>query len=271
MHSGKRDQAKAAEASARRMREHQKRSGGDRSAFEGLNKKSLHDWALSPKQAIALQKELATLVELSDRFPPGGRRALKHIAGLDVAFEDGGKVTRGAVVVLRMKDLVTVASAVARRPTVFPYIPGLLSFREVPVLLDALAMLDIAPDILMCDGHGIAHPRRFGIACHLGLLTDLPAIGVGKSRLTGSHEEPGPEKGDWTPLVAKPKGGAPKGGGRATRLGNVLRTRAGVKPVYVSTGHRVSLKTALTLTLRCTTGYRLPEPVRLADKLSKAR
>ena len=263
------------------MREHQKRSGGDRPAFEGLNKKSLHDWALSPKQAIALQKELATLVELSDRFPPGGRRALKHIAGLDVAFEDGGKVTRGAVVVLRMKDLVPIASAVARRPTVFPYIPGLLSFREVPVLLDALAMLDIAPDILMCDGHGIAHPRRFGIACHLGLLTDLPAIGVGKSRLTGSHEEPGPEKGDWTPLVANPKGsapkggapkgGAPKGGGRATRLGNVLRTRAGVKPVYVSTGHRVSLTTALALTLRCTTRYRLPEPVRLADKLSKAR
>ena len=199
------------------MREHQKRSGGDRPAFEGLNKKSLHDWALSPKQAIALQKELATLVELSDRFPPGGRRVLKHIAGLDVAFEDGGKVTRGAVVVLRMKDRVPIASAVARRPTVFPYIPGLLSFHEVPVLLDALAMLGIAPDILMCDGHGIAHPRRFGSACHLGLLTDLPAIGVGKSRLTGSHEEPGPEKGDWIPLVANPKGSAPKGGGRAAR------------------------------------------------------
>lgn len=208
---------------------------------------------------------------MSDRFSPGGRRTLKYIAGLDVAFEDGGKITRGAVVVLRLKDLVPVASALARRPTVFPYIPGLLSFREVPVLLDALAMLDIAPDILMCDGHGIAHPRRFGIACHLGLLTDLPAIGVGKSRLTGSHEEPGPDKGDWTPLVAKPKGGASKGGERATRLGNVLRTRSGVKPVYVSTGHRVNLSTALAITLRCTTRYRLPEPVRLADKLSKAR
>jgi deoxyribonuclease V len=224
-----------------------------------------HDWTLTPTRAIALQKELAALVERRDRLAPGGRRALKHIAGLDVAFEDGGKVTRGAAVVLRLTDLAPVASAVARRPTGFPYIPGLLSFREVPVLLDALAMLDIRPDILMCDGHGLAHPRRLGIACHLGLLTGLPAIGVAKSRLCGSHEEPGSEKGDWTPLTD-----TPKGGGRRTRLGAVLRTRAGVKPVYVSTGHRVSLRTALALTLRCATRYRLPEPVRLADKLSKA-
>ena len=229
-----------------------------------------HAWNLSPAQAIALQKELAANVERRDRLPKGGRRALKHIAGLDVAFEDGGKITRGAAVVLRMSDLEPVAGAVARRPTVFPYIPGLLSFREAPVLLDALAMLEIAPDILMCDGHGLAHPRRLGIACHLGLLTDLPAIGVAKSRLIGSHEEPGPEKGAWTPLVARPKGGAPEGGGRAMRIGAVLRTRAGVKPVFVSLGHRLSLKTALALTLRCTTRYRLPEPVRLADKLSKA-
>ena len=245
-------------------------SGGDRPAFEGQNKESLHDWDLSPKQAISLQKELAAKVERRNRLPKGGRRALKYIAGLDVAFEDRGKVTRGAAVVLRLSDLAPVASAVARRPTSFPYIPGLLSFREVPVLLDALAMLDVAPDILMCDGHGLAHPRRFGIACHLGLLTDLPAIGVGKSRLTGRHDEPGPEKGDWTPLVAAPKAGAPKGGGKSERLGAVLRTRSGVKPVYVSTGHRVSLKTALALTLRCALCHRLPEPVRLADKLSKA-
>ena len=225
-----------------------------------------HDWDLTPKQAIALQKELAAKVEQRDRLPPGGRRALKHIAGLDVAFEDGGKVTRGAVVVLRMADLETVAEAVARRPTSLPYIPGLLSFREVPVLLDALALLDMSPDILMCDGHGLAHPRRFGIACHLGLLTGLPAIGVAKSRLCGRHDEPGPEKGDWAALVD-----TPKGGGRAERIGTVLRTRAGVKPVYVSTGHRVSLKTALALTRRCSGRYRLPEPVRLADKLSKAK
>ncbi len=226
-----------------------------------------HDWNLSPKQAIALQKELATGVERRDRLAPGGRRALKYIAGLDVAFEDGGKVTRGAAVVLRLADLAPLASAVARRPTSFPYIPGLLSFREVPVLLDALAMLDVAPDILMCDGHGFAHPRRLGIACHIGLLTDLPAIGVVKSRLTGRHEEPGFEKGAWAPLVDMAK----QSRRRQTRIGAVLRSRAGVRPVYVSAGHRVSLKTALALTLHCATRYRLPEPVRLADKLSKAR
>ena len=117
----------------------------------------------------------------------------------------------------------------------------------------------------MCDGQGLAHPRRFGIACHLGLLTGLPAIGVAKSRLAGSHEEPGHEKGDWASLADIAKGGAP-----AEQIGAVLRTRVGVKPVYVSTGHRVSLKTALALTLSCTGRYRLPEPVRLADKLSKA-
>ncbi|MEC9453824.1 MAG: deoxyribonuclease V [Pseudomonadota bacterium] len=236
----------------------------DRPASEGPNKVSFHDWDLPPKQAIALQKELAAKVERHDRLPTGGRRGLKHIAGLDVAFEDGGKITRGAAVVLRLADLEPVASAIARRPTSFPYIPGLLSFREVPVLLDALAMLDITPDILMCDGHGIAHPRRFGIACHLGLLPDMPVIGVAKSRLTGSHDEPGLEKGDRAPLVA-----TAKSGGREERLGAVLRTRSGVKPVYVSTGHRVGLKTALALTMRCATRYRLPEPVRLADKLSK--
>lgn len=140
---------------------------------------------------------------MRDRVPSGGRRTLKHIAGLDVAFEDGGKIARGAVVVLRMKDLAPVASAVARCPIVFPYIPGLLSFREVPVLMGALAMLANAPDILMSDGHGIVHPWRFGIACHPGLLTDLPAIGIGKSRPTGGHGEPGPDKGDWTPLVTR--------------------------------------------------------------------
>ena len=241
--------------------------GRARPASEGKNKEIniSHDWDLSPKQAIALQKELAAKVERRDRLPSGGQDALKHIAGLDVAFEDGGEITRGAVVVLRLADLEPAASAVARRPTGFPYIPGLLSFREVPVLLDALAMIDTQPDILMCDGQGLAHPRRFGIACHIGLLTNLPAIGIGKSRLTGSHAEPGPEKGDWTPLMD-----IPKGGGEGERIGAVLRTRAGVKPVYVSTGHRVGLKTALALTLACTSRYRLPEPVRLADKLSKA-
>ncbi len=193
--------------------------------------------------------------------PPGGQRTLKLIAGLDVAFENGGKITRGAVVVLRMKGPVPVASAAARRPVVFPYIPGLLSFREVPVLMDAFVMLANALDILMCEGHGIAHLRRFGITCHLGRLTDLSAISVGKPYLTGSHGEPGPNKGDWTALVTPPKEG-----GRETRLGSVLRTRSGVKPIYLSTGNWVSLTTVLELTPRCTTRHRVPGSVRLADK-----
>jgi deoxyribonuclease V len=195
-------------------------------------------------------------------LPPGGWRKLKTVAGLDVAFEDGGKVTRGAVVVLRLATLEPVAEAVARRPTEFPYIPGLLSFREVPVLLAALAELRASPDLLMCDGHGLAHPRRLGIACHIGLATGLPAIGVAKSRLTGRHDAPGASKGAWTPLCDETSG---------DRLGAVLRTRDNVKPVYVSTGHRVGLRTALAVALHCATRYRLPEPVRLADKLSKAR
>ncbi len=226
-----------------------------------MKRESIQDWDISPKQAIALQKDLAGQVERRDRLPAGGWRKLETIAGLDVAFEDRGKVTRGAVVVLRLDTLEPVAEAVARQPTRFPYIPGLLSFREVPVLLDALAMLPAQPDILMCDGHGLAHPRRFGIACHLGLLTGLPAIGVGKSRLVGRHDEPGAEKGDWVPLIDDAKN---------ERLGAVLRTRAKVKPVYVSTGHWVSLRTALAVALHCAVKYRLPEPVRLADKLSKA-
>ncbi|MBR46326.1 MAG: deoxyribonuclease V [Rhodospirillaceae bacterium] len=220
-----------------------------------------HDWNISPKEAIALQKDLAGRVERRDRLPAGGWRGLETVAGLDVAFESGGKVTRGAVVALRLHTLEPVAEAVARQPTECPYISGLLSFREVPVLLDALAMLPAAPDILMCDGNGLAHLRRFGIACHLGLVTGLPAIGVGKSRLVGVHDEPVVEKGDWTPLLDETRG---------ERLGAVLRTRAKVKPVYVSTGHRVSLRTALAVALHCAVKYRLPEPVRLADKLSKA-
>ena len=223
-----------------------------------------HRWDLSAAAAIALQKSLAGQVERADRLGPGGRRAIRYVAGVDVAFEEGGAITRAAVVVLRRADLVTVESAVVRRPTRFPYVPGLLSFREVPAILAALAALSQRPDLLLCDGQGLAHPRRFGLACHLGLLADLPAIGVAKSRLIGAHAEPGPAKGDWVPLMAPGKTG-----GRAERIGAVLRSRAGVKPLYVSIGHRVSLRTALAFTLRGTTRYRLPEAIRRADKLSK--
>ena len=224
----------------------------------------LHAWDLSPKDAIALQKALAGAVVRSDRFGPGGRRTIRRVAGVDAAFADGGRVIRAAAVMLDYPGLVQAGEALIERPTAFPYVPGLLSFREVPALLEALRQLPTMPDLVLCDGHGYAHPRRFGLACHLGLWLDIPAIGVAKSRLTGSHDEPGPARGDVAWLLADK--GAPPG----ERIGAVLRTRERVKPVYVSAGHRVSLRTAVALTLGCATRFRLPEPTRLADKLSKA-
>ena len=224
----------------------------------------LHEWDLSPAQAIALQRALAGAVLRADRFGPGGRRAIRRVAGVDAAFADGGRVIRAAAVMLEYPGLVLTDQVLVERPTTFPYVPGLLSFREVPALLEALGQLPAAPDLILCDGHGYAHPRRFGLACHLGLWLDTPTIGVAKSRLTGAHDEPGPAKGDVAWLLAG-KGERPR-----ERLGAVLRTRERVKPVFVSAGHRISLRTALALTLACATRYRLPEPTRLADKLSKA-
>ncbi len=222
----------------------------------------LHAWDLSPKEAVALQKRLARHIRRSNRLP-GGRAGIRRIGGVDVAFAENGRVTRAAAVLLAWPGLALVEQAVAERPTSFPYVPGLLSFREVPALLDALGRLRHQPDVVLCDGHGYAHPRRFGLACHLGLWLDIPTFGVAKSRLTGFHEEPGTAKGETAWLLAKD---GPRVG---ERLGAVLRTRAGVKPVYVSVGHHIALRTAVALTLACTTRYRLPEPVRLADRLSK--
>ena len=224
----------------------------------------LHAWDLLPKDAISLQKALAGAVVRSDRFGPGGRRAVRHVAGVDAAFADDGRIIRAAAVLLDYPGLDVTEQILIERPTTFPYVPGLLSFREVPALLEALWQLPAAPDLILCDGHGYAHPRRFGLACHLGLWLDTPTIGVAKSRLTGSHEEPGVATGDVSWLLAD------KGLRPGEQIGAVLRTRERVRPVYVSAGHRVSLRAAVALTLGCTTRYRLPEPTRLADKLSKA-
>jgi deoxyribonuclease V len=212
-----------------------------------------HPWNLTPSEAIALQRGLAARVETGDRLA----NEIHTVAGVDVGFEEGGRITRAAVAVLGFPDLEPLHSAIARRPTEFPYVPGLLSFRELPALLEALRQLPELPDVILCDGQGRAHPRRFGFACHLGVLLDRPTLGVAKTRLIGSHAEPGPEKGDWTPLLD---------GGEV--IGAVLRTRPGVKPLYVSGGHRVSLETAIALTLACTRRYRLPETTRAAHKLA---
>lgn len=212
----------------------------------------MHNWDLTPQQAIALQQELRLRVVTQDKYGP-----IRTIAGVDVGFEEQGSITRAAVAVLAFPSLEVVASAIARQPTRLPYIPGLLSFREVPAVLEALQGLEQQPDMLFCDGQGYAHPRRFGIACHLGLLADIPSIGIGKRRLVGTHQEVGTERGDQQYLYHQHE-----------IIGVVLRNRTGVKPIYVSSGHRVCLDSAVQWVEAATTRYRLPEPIRQAHRLA---
>ena len=211
-----------------------------------------HPWNLGPAEAIALQQELRARLILEDQLEP-----VRRVAGVDVGFEASGTITRAAVAVLRYPELNMLETAIARRPTTFPYVPGLLSFRELPAVLEALEQLQEPPDLLLCDGQGIAHPRRMGIASHLGLLVDLPAIGVAKTRLCGIHEEPPNQRGAWTPLRAGNE-----------IIGAVLRTRPGVNPLYISPGHRISLTTAVEFVMACCTRYRLPETTRHAHRLA---
>ncbi|MDH7489828.1 MAG: deoxyribonuclease V [Anaerolineae bacterium] len=206
--------------------------------------------AYTPQQAAEEQRQLACRAVLCPLpHPPA------TVAGLDVGIRNG--IACAAVVVLSYPDLRAVAWGVARAPVSFPYIPGLLAYREIPVALAALRQLDIAPDVLMCDGQGIAHPRRMGIATHLGILLDHPTIGCAKSRLWGTHGPVGQARGEWQPLDD-----------HGETIGAALRTRAGVKPVYVSPGHRADLDSAIRLVLACAPRYRLPEPTRLAHLLA---
>lgn len=211
-----------------------------------------HEWDLTPKEARQVQERLAPMV----REKPI-KRPIRYVAGVDVGVKHG--VVRAAVAVLSFPDLEIVDRAVWEGPVTFPYVPGLLSFREIPALLRVLQDLDVWPDVILTDGQGYAHPRRIGLASHLGVLLDMPTIGVAKSRLTGIHEEPAPEKGCSVPLLAND--------GSET-IGVVLRSRDNVKPVYVSIGHAVTLEEAVELTLACTTRYRLPETTRAAHRLS---
>lgn len=181
---------------------------------------------------------------------------MRLVAGCDAAYA-GGDVA-AAVVVLRFPELDLVEEAVARAPVRFPYVPGLLSFREAPALLRAFARLRSRPDAILCDAHGRAHPRRFGLASHLGALLGVPSVGCAKSRLVGRHAAPGPVRGSRSPL---------RDGGEI--LGAVLRTRDHVRPVFVSVGHRVTLRDAVWLVLSCCRGFRIPEPLRLADQLAR--
>lgn len=215
-----------------------------------------HAWPATVEEAITIQEQLRSQVITEDKF----KEPVQYVAGVDMGFEADGTISRAAVAVLSFPDLQVIETTLAYRPTTFPYIPGFLSFREIPAVLDALEKIQTIPDIILCDGQGIAHPRRLGIACHLGILIDIPTIGVAKSLLIGKHEELPETRGSWQPLIH-----------RGETIGAVLRTRPGVKPVYVSSGYKVSLPTAIDYVLRCTPKYRLPETTRVADKLASAR
>jgi deoxyribonuclease V len=222
---------------------------------------ALHHWDLSVAEAEALQRELvARVVE----GPPLTEAAF--VGGVDVGIRKVGsereryesakeEVARAAVVVLTYPDLRPIEQATYEAPVTFPYVPGLLAFREAPAVLAAIAKLRQPPDVFILDGQGRAHPRRFGIACHVGLWLDKPTIGCAKSRLVGRHDEPGPERGGHAPLLA----------GREV-IGAVIRSKPRTNPLYVSVGHKIDLDSAVQFVLNCLRGYRLPEPTRLAHQ-----
>jgi deoxyribonuclease V len=222
-----------------------------------------HRWDVSPAEAAAIQRALRVRLRAEDD-PPRLATSVRVVAGVDSAYvrqPDGATLGVGVAVALGFPGLEPLDSSVATLPVRFPYVPGLLAFREVPVMLAALAGLRVAPDLVLVDAHGYAHPRRFGAACHLGVLIDRPTIGCAKSRLVGSYTPPGPEAGARTPLLD-----------HGETIGMVVRTRAGGAPLFVSIGHRVSLATAVELALACCRpGGRssLPEPTRLADARTK--
>lgn len=210
----------------------------------------LHDWDLEPKAAIALQNELATRL-IDDQALD--LQQLRYVAGVDVSVKAGK--SQAAVVVVTYPEMTLVETVRAQQPTAYPYIPGLLTFREGPVLEEAFHKLEHEPDVFVFDGMGQIHPRRMGIAAHLGLWLERPTIGCGKTHFVGDYNEPAIEKGSIEPLYYK-----------GDQLGVVLRTRKKVKPVYISVGHRVNLTSAIDLIMAVTPKYRLPRPIRLAHQ-----
>ncbi|MFF8605895.1 endonuclease V [Streptomyces sp. NPDC015346] len=212
-------------------------------------------WPADEAAARALQRELRGRLVLDE---PGPRPGTGHVTGLDVAYDDERDLVAAAAVVLDARTLDVVAEATAVGRVSFPYVPGLLAFREIPTVLAALDSLTAEPGLLVCDGYGLAHPRRFGLASHLGVLTGLPSIGVAKNPFTFTYEQPGPARGDSSPLLADEE-----------EVGRALRTQSGVKPVFVSVGHRISLDHACAHTLHLAPRYRIPETTRRADSLCR--
>ncbi|MGD0077453.1 MAG: deoxyribonuclease V [Sedimentisphaerales bacterium] len=213
--------------------------------------RKLHEWDLTYGQARELQRRLASRVRFTEV-----KNEPRVVAGLDCAFSKDERTIFATAVVIQLPEFAVVETTTAARKVDFPYIPGLLSFREAPACIEAIEKLNATPDVFIIDGQGFAHPRRFGIASHIGVLVNKPTIGCAKSRLTGSFVEPGRRKGSFSPVVDDDE-----------IIGAVLRTRADVKPVFVSVGHKCTLQDAISIVLKCTTRYRLPEPSRLAHQL----
>jgi deoxyribonuclease V len=223
--------------------------------FMNIQIRPLHSWNVSIEQAFTLQRQLAQQVVRKDNFA-----SVNIIAGIDMAINKENGMGRAAIILLSYPELQVLEQQVYEAPLSMPYIPGLLSFREIPCLLGAFSLLQQKPDLIMVDGMGIAHPRRLGIASHLGLWLNIPTIGCGKSLLVGKydHANLGLQAGSHVPLVDK-----------GEIIGAVVRTRTKVNPLFISLGHLISLESSVQYVLACSKGYRLPEPTRLADKLSK--
>ena len=227
--------------------------GRSRTIVKGLR---LHRWNVPVEEAQAIQVRLAAKVSRSNGIPERSQ----YVVGTDISSPDASGVARGAAVVMSLPDLQVVEVKCVQGEPGFQYVPGLLSFREAPLVLGALERLTVTPDFLLADGQGLAHPRRFGLACHLGLLTGLPAIGCAKSILRGRHGPLGRDQGSWASLED-----------RGDVVGAALRTREGISPIYVSIGHKVDLPSALRWVLACCAGYRMPEPTRLAHQAAAGR
>ncbi|MDD5217275.1 MAG: deoxyribonuclease V [Candidatus Omnitrophica bacterium] len=217
--------------------------------------RNLHSWNVSCAEAIRLQYKLRSKLILKDGF-----RVIRRVAGCDIALDQETRRAFAGVIVYAWPGLEEIERKYSVQKVTFPYVPGLLAFREAPALLNVIASLTHDPDLFIFDGQGIAHPRGMGIASHLGLFLDKPTIGCAKSRLCGSHEEPLKDKGVYAPLLAKDK----------SVIGAVLRTRRAVNPVFISPGHKISLKTAIAIILQATDGYRIPKPTREADHYVEA-
>jgi deoxyribonuclease V len=217
-----------------------------------LTVRKLHSWDVSPAEAALIQEDMRRLVKVEDDLGQ-----IRTVAGVDVGYSRTDGTAIAGVAVLTFPELSLIETATAVEIVDFPYVPGLLSFREIPAILAAMEMVTTNIDLILVDGQGIAHPRRAGIASHLGVLLDLPTIGCAKSRLVGKYKEPGLQPGSYSPLMVD-----------SERIGSVLRTKLGVKPLFISPGHKVGFDTSIELVLKCVIAHRLPEPTRLADKLA---